>query len=525
MCPIDSSALSVGAERVAQAIRAEAERRGVPIELVRNGSRGLFWLEPLVEVETPAGRIAYGPVQPAGRAGPVRCRVPERPAASSGSRADRPYPLSGRSGAPDLRPRGSDRPVEPGRLPGQRRFRRAGAGHRRCPARRSIQEVTDSGLRGRGGAAFPTGIKWATVRSAAGAQKYVVCNADEGDSGTFSDRMLMEGDPYCLIEGMTIAALAVGATQGYIYTRSEYPHACRTLQTPSTGRARPAIWAPDVLGSGRAFDLEVRMGAGAYICGEETSMLESLEGKPGLVRFKPPLPAIAGLFGRPTVINNVMSLASVPIILARGAAFYRDYGVGRSHGTLPFQLAGNIRHGGLVEKAFGLTLRRCSTITAAVPPAAGRSARCRSAGRSGPMSRSPSSTCPWTTRPTARMGAMIGHGGIVAFDDTRRYGAHGALCDGVLRHRILRQMHPLPDRLPPRGGGDRPHHRRPGAAAESGPARVAVRHPVEWLTLRPGRHGALSGAVGAAAFPGGLRDGRSVEATDAWQCFSKSAAR
>ncbi|WP_341648190.1 NADH-ubiquinone oxidoreductase-F iron-sulfur binding region domain-containing protein [Thauera humireducens] len=281
-----------------------------------------------------------------------------------------------------------------------------------------VQAVTDSGLRGRGGAAFPTGIKWKTVLDTPAAQKYIACNADEGDSGTFSDRMLMEGDPYCLIEGMTIAGLAVGATQGYIYVRSEYPHAFRTLQA-AIGRARAAGWlGASVAGCGRAFELEVRLGAGAYICGEETAMLESLEGKRGVVRTKPPLPAIAGLFGQPTVINNVMSLAAVPLILARGAAFYRDYGLGRSRGTLPFQLAGNLRRTGLVEKAFGVTLRELLEDFGG-GSASGRPLRTAQVG--GPLGAYVPATqfdVPLDYEQYAAMGAMVGHGGIVAFDDT-----------------------------------------------------------------------------------------------------------
>ena len=214
-----------------------------------------------------------------------------------------------------------------------------------------------SGLRGRGGAGFPTGIKWQTVLRASADRKYIVCNADEGDSGTYADRMIMEGDPFVLIEGMTIAGLAVGASEGYVYIRSEYPHAFRQM-TRAVDIARAAGYlGPDVLGSGKAFDLHLRLGAGAYICGEETSLLESLEGKRGIIRYKPPLPAHKGLFGKPTVINNVISLASVPIILGKSASFYRDFGMGRSRGTLPIQLAGNVKQGGLIEKAFGVTLR------------------------------------------------------------------------------------------------------------------------------------------------------------------------
>ncbi len=273
-----------------------------------------------------------------------------------------------------------------------------------------VQAVTDSGLRGRGGAGFPTGIKWKTVLGAKAEQKYIVCNADEGDSGTFSDRMLMEGDPFTLIESMTIAGLAVGATKGYIYVRSEYPYAEATLIQ--------AIEAARNAGYMDGFDLYVRRGAGAYICGEETSLLESLEGKRGQVRFKPPLPALEGLFGKPTVINNVISLASVPIILDKGADYYKNYGMGRSRGTLPFQLAGNIKHGGLVEKAFGLTLREL-LYDYGGGSATGRPIRAVQVG--GPLGAYlPESQfdIPLDYEAYAAISAMVGHGGIVVFDDT-----------------------------------------------------------------------------------------------------------
>jgi formate dehydrogenase iron-sulfur subunit len=345
--PIDSSALSLGAGKVAQVIAAEAARRGIDVELVRNGSRGAFWLEPMVEVQTPAGRMAYGPVQPKDVAGLFDAGFTggAAHALSLGLTDDIPWLkkqerlTSARIGITD--PLSLDDYVDHGGFAGlDNALAMSGA--------EVVKTVTDAGLRGRGGAAFPTGIKWNTVLGANADRKYVVCNADEGDSGTFSDRMIMEGDPYCLIEGMTIAGIAVGATQGYIYLRSEYPHAFATLKE-AIRRARAGGWlGDDVRGSGKAFELEVRLGAGAYICGEETSLLESLEGKRGIVRFKPPLPALEGLFGKPTVINNVISLASVPIILTRGSAYYRDYGMGRSRGTLPFQLAGNVKRGGLV---------------------------------------------------------------------------------------------------------------------------------------------------------------------------------
>lgn len=415
--PIDSGALSLGAEQVARAIRREAEARGVAVDIVRNGSRGLFWLEPLVEVVTPLGRVAYGPVQPEDVPGLFDAGFHQGAAhpLCHGLTAQIPFLARqerltfARVGLTD--PLSLDDYLAHGGFEGLKRAIAL------APAD-IVQAVTDSGLRGRGGAAFPTGIKWKTVLDTPAAQKYIACNADEGDSGTFSDRMLMEGDPYCLIEGMTIAGLAVGATQGYIYVRSEYPHAFRTLQA-AIGHARTAGWlGASLAGCGRAFELEVRMGAGAYICGEETAMLESLEGKRGVVRAKPPLPAIAGLFGQPTVINNVMSLAAVPLILARGAAFYRDYGLGRSRGTLPFQLAGNLRHTGLVEKAFGVTLRELLEDFGG-GSASGRPLRTAQVG--GPLGAYVPATqfdVALDYEQYAAMGAMVGHGGIVAFDDT-----------------------------------------------------------------------------------------------------------
>jgi formate dehydrogenase iron-sulfur subunit len=281
-----------------------------------------------------------------------------------------------------------------------------------------VAAVTASGLRGRGGAAFPTGIKWNTVLKAGGVQKYIVCNADEGDSGTFADRIVMEGDPFVLVEGMTIAGIAVGATKGYIYVRSEYPHAIAMLNR-AIGIARAAGYlGASVLGSGHAFELEVRKGAGAYICGEETALLESIEGKRGVVRAKPPLPALAGLFGKPTVINNVLSLASVPIILDKGAAYYHDYGMGRSRGTLAIQLAGNIKHGGLIELAFGATLREI-LYDYGGGTASGRPIKAVQVG--GPLGAYlPESQ--WDTpldyEAFAGIWAVLGHGGIVVHDDS-----------------------------------------------------------------------------------------------------------
>jgi formate dehydrogenase iron-sulfur subunit len=418
--PRDAAARSVGADATATALATQAARRGIDIELVRNGSRGLLWLEPLVELEVAGRRYAYGPVLAGDAASLLDAlqaagdRAPEHPL-SRGPTEEIPYLRRqqrltfARVGITDPRSL-EDYLAHDG-------YRGLKAALALTPAQ-IVEQVTASGLRGRGGAAFPAGIKWKTVLGAPGAQKYIVCNADEGDSGTFSDRMVMEGDPFVLIEGMTVAGLATGADRGYIYLRWEYPDARRALEAAIRAAYAANYLGADVRGSGRRFDLEVRMGAGAYICGEETSLLESLEGKRGQVRFKPPLPALAGLFGKPTVINNVITFASVPIILDRGAEFYKNFGMGRSRGTLPLQLAGNVKHGGLIEVAFGMSLREVlyeyggGTLS-------GRPIRAVQVG--GPLGAyMPESQfdTPLDYEAFAGIKAMLGHGGIVVFDDT-----------------------------------------------------------------------------------------------------------
>jgi formate dehydrogenase iron-sulfur subunit len=415
--PCDAAARSVGSDATARAILAEAQRRRVDVELVRNGSRGMLWLEPLVEVSTGAGRVAYGPVQAkdveglfaagfiGGKAHALALGVTEQiPYFKNQERL-----TFARVGLTD--PLSIQDYLE---HDGFRGLKNALAME---PAA-IVAAVTNAGLRGRGGAAFPAGIKWKTVLGAAADQKYVVCNADEGDSGTFSDRMVMEGDPYVLIEGMTIAALATGATRGFIYLRWEYPDAHRVLNAAIAAAYEHHYLGEDIQGSGKDFELEVRLGAGAYICGEETSLLESLEGKRGQIRFKPPLPAIQGLFGKPTVINNVITLASVPIILDKGAEYYRHFGMGRSRGTLPIQLAGNIKRGGLIEKAFGVSLREL-LYDYGGGSLSGRPIRAVQVG--GPLG----AYLPESQFDTkldyeafTEVKGMLGHGGIVVFDDS-----------------------------------------------------------------------------------------------------------
>jgi formate dehydrogenase iron-sulfur subunit len=414
--PCDAAALSVGADEVAQALQAAADKRGLAIEMVRNGSRGLCWLEPMIEVATPKGRIAYGPV--------AMADVPSLLDAITGN-GKHSLRLGLTEEIPWLKRQtrltfarcGVTDPISLDDY-------RAHDGYKGLERALTltpdgiIAEVMTSGLRGRGGAGFPTAIKWKTVAQAKADRKFIVCNADEGDSGTFADRMVMEGDPFVLIEGMTIAGIAVGASKGYIYCRSEYPHAIAALNKAISVARRAGLLGSKVAGSNHAFDIEVRSGAGAYVCGEETSLLESLEGRRGLVRAKPPLPAHHGLFGKPTVINNVLSFSAIPFILDNGAKTYADFGMGRSRGTMPLQLAGNIKYGGLFETAFGVTLGEIiddiggGTFT-------GRPVRAVQVG--GPLGayfpRALFDT-PFDYEAFAARDGLIGHGGIVVFDDS-----------------------------------------------------------------------------------------------------------
>ena len=415
--PRDAAAVSVGADAVARAMAQQIAERRLDVQLVRNGSRGMFWLEPLVEVETPRGRLAYGPVSVDALRGLLGAGMLEGKPHALCLGLTEEIPFLKKQERLTFARCGITDPLSLSDYVSQGGYRGLEKALQMMPET-IVEEVVTSGLRGRGGAGFPTGIKWRTVLQQQENQKYIVCNADEGDSGTYADRMIMEGDPFVLIEGMTIAGIAVGATGGYIYLRSEYPHAFRTLKRAIAIGYEKGYLGANVAGSGKRFDLEVRLGAGAYICGEETSLLESLEGKRGQIRFKPPLPAIAGLFGKPTVVNNVISLATVPIILDKGGPYYRDFGMGKSRGTLTIQLAGNIKHGGLVEKAFGLTLRE-AIYDFGGGTASGRPLRAVQVG--GPLGAYfPASLLdtPLDYEAFAEKKGMLGHGGIVVFDET-----------------------------------------------------------------------------------------------------------
>ena len=386
----DAVAIACGAD----AITAAFERAGLTVERV--SSWGMHWLEPLVDIDG----IGYGQATVDQVAAIIAGQAP-----SIGVIREHPFLTRqtrltfARAG--QTRPTSLDDYAATGGWQGLKAAQTIGPDA-------IVAAVISSGLRGRGGAGFPAGIKWRTVANAAGDQKYIVCNADEGDSGTFADRMLMEGDPFLLIEGMAIAGLAVGASKGFVYIRSEYPHAIAKMTAAIALSAH--LVAP--------FVMEVRVGAGAYVCGEETSLLNSLEGKRGEVRAKPPLPALEGLFGKPTVVNNVLTLAAVPWILAHGGEAYAAFGMGRSRGTMPVQLAGNIRHGGLFETAFGITL---GTLVNDIGggTASGRPVRCAQVG--GPLGAYiPVSQfdLPFDYEAFANADALIGHAGITLFDDT-----------------------------------------------------------------------------------------------------------
>jgi formate dehydrogenase iron-sulfur subunit len=415
--PGDAAARSVGADEVATRLVDAAVEAGAEVQIVRNGSRGLLWLEPLVEVATASGRIAYGPVKPDD--------VPELVAAGLLGGADHPLSLGPTDAIPWLArqdrvtfarvgvvdPRSPDDYEATGGLSGLHRALE-------LTPTEVIAAVTESGLRGRGGAGFPTGIKWTTVAEAPPGNRYVCCNADEGDSGTFADRMLIEGDPFLLIEGMCIAARAVGASEGFVYLRSEYPDAFEALEAAITAAYERGWLGTSILGSDLRFDLHLRVGAGSYVCGEETAMLESIEGKRGVVRAKPPLPALEGLFGRPTVVNNVLTLAAVPAILADGADAYRSRGTGWSRGTQVFQLGGNVARGGIVETAFGVTLGELVTDFGG-GTRTGRPIRAIQVG--GPLGAYlPASELDVAMdyEALAASDALLGHGGVVVFDDT-----------------------------------------------------------------------------------------------------------
>lgn len=417
--PQDTLSIALGADELAQQVEKWASKHKAEIQIVRNGSRGLYWLEPLLEIDSGDGvRLAYGPMDQEALAQLLETTDWHLGASNHplylGDIEKHPY-LANQERLSFARI-GLYDPTDINAYQELEGFVGLRNALKQSP-QTVIDEVAQSGLRGRGGAAFPTGIKWQTVADTPATQKYIICNADEGDSGGFSDRMVMEADPFALIESMIIAGYAVGATKGSIYLRSEYPHTLKILGTAIATAYEHGFLGKDILGSGFDFDLDIFRGAGAYICGEETSLLESMEGKAGLVRAKPPLPAHQGYLGQPTVVNNVVTLASVTTVLAKGAEYYANYGMGRSRGTLSFQISGNVKQGGLIEKAFGLTLRELVE-DFGMGTLSGRPIKALQVG--GPLG----AYIPehlWDTpldyEAFQNIGGMIGHGGVIVFDD------------------------------------------------------------------------------------------------------------
>ena len=282
-----------------------------------------------------------------------------------------------------------------------------------------INEITDSGLRGRGGAGFPTGKKWYFTKIAEGDQKYVVCNADEGDPGAFMDRSILEGDPHSVIEAMMIAGYAVGANKGYIYVRAEYPIAVHRFQTAINQAKEYGILGKNIFGTDFSFDLEIRLGAGAFVCGEETALLESIEGRSGRPRLKPPFPANCGLWQKPTLINNVETYANITKIILNGAKWYSSIGTEKSKGTKVFALGGNVVNVGLVEVPMGTTLREIVFDIGGGIPGGHKFKAAQTGGPSGGCIPAEHLDTPIDYESLSQIGSMMGSGGLIVMDDTK----------------------------------------------------------------------------------------------------------
>lgn len=379
LVPYETLANALGANELAH----ELERQGH--QVTRVGSFGLSWLEPMLVIDGDA----FGPVTNLDSLDSVALGpLDDIPALSDQHRLI--FDRCGRFDPMDYDPAWLLEQLE------------------REP-REIIEQIKTSGLRGRGGAGFPAHIKWQTVFDTEATQKYIVVNADEGDSGTFADRLIMEGDPFRLIEGMLLSGHATGADKGIVYLRSEYPVAAEVFER--------AISKAKALGLLQAFDIELFIGAGAYICGEETSLLESLEGKRGEVRAKPPVPAVSGLFGCPTLVHNVITLCAVPAILDKGGKAYAELGQGASTGTMPFQLAGNIARGGLIELPFGISLRELIEDWGGGTLSGRPLGAVQVGGPLGAYLFESQLDTPLTYEALAKLGAGVGHGGVVVFDD------------------------------------------------------------------------------------------------------------
>ena len=394
----DTSSIAAGAQRLAEAWQSRPD-----IELVRTSSRGAFFLEPMVERDSPEGRVAW-------------CHVTlddlPKILAGTGAIPVAALPFLSKQTRHTFATFGVTEPLSP------EAYQAHGGCAGLCAARQLspsaiIEEIKMSRLRGRGGAAFPVWKKWDVAATTPADRKYVVANADEGDAGTYCDRMVMDGDPFRLIEGMLICARAIGAEAGYIYCRQEYPAATASLHA--------AILAADAAGwlesDGRRFSIEVVSGAGSYVCGEETALLESLEGRRGVVRARPPHTAQSGLYGRPTIVSNVLTFATIPNILARGGAWHASLGTEGSRGTIALQLGGRVKQPGLIEVPFGRTLREVLDQFGQGMADGARLKAVQVGGPLGSLFTDAQLDIPICFDAFANADAILGHGGIVVFDD------------------------------------------------------------------------------------------------------------
>ena len=399
--PQDSISIALGADLIAKKIAQSGH------EIIRNSSRGLHFLEILIEVEIDGARHGFGPIS---------TNEIEDLIASNFAKSHPKYlgivdelKLIKSQNRLSFAKCGINDPLDFDgylTLGGGKALEKAKA----IGAQKTIDEIKSSGLRGRGGAGFPAAIKWQTVKDAQSNQKYIICNADEGDSGNFADRAYMEGDPFGLIEAMAIAGFALGASKGYIYVRSEYPIAIKILKA--------AIYIAKQRVLLENFDIEVFVGAGAYVCGEETALLESIEGKRGMVRAKPPIPALEGLFGKPTLVNNVLTFAAIAPIILNDGAHYAGFGTGRSLGTIPIQLSGNIKNGGYYELPFGMTLRELIYDIGGGIKSGRKFGAVQIGGPLGAYFSAENLDLIFDYEILAQAGGILGHGSLVVFDDT-----------------------------------------------------------------------------------------------------------
>jgi len=426
---IATCGLAAGAGELVDAVESELKERGIQAHLIPVGCIGTCYLEPLMDIEKPGRpRICYGQMTPEKAAEVIQSYLVQddpRPDLALGTLGDGEIPGIPRFfGLPMLKPQVRIVTRNLGLInPEDIEHYLAAGGYGGLQRALSfspeqvIEEIINSGLRGRGGAGFPTGQKWRFARQAKGSPKYVICNADEGDPGAFMDRSVLEGDPHSVLEGLLIAAYAIGASEGYVYCRSEYPLAIKRLAVALKQMRDCGLLGPNILGSGFRFDIQIKEGAGAFVCGEETALIASIEGQRGMPNPRPPFPATAGLWGKPTNINNVETLANVPAIMTRGADWFASYGTEKSKGTKTFSLTGKVKRSGLIEVPMGMTLGEVIySVGDGILDGRGLKA-VQTGGPSGGCLPARLADLPIEYESLARAGSIMGSGGLVVLDD------------------------------------------------------------------------------------------------------------